>query len=104
MRACTAQIAEMEEPAAAAKGLYSISNLVDNNQQRGAFYNAGGLQRMQGVLANASVSDRIHRKVASLFGDLALQGEVVSSPGLEECSNRWSVLVDLCTQCYNNGQ
>lgn len=81
----------MEEPAAAAKGLYSISNLVDNSEQRGAFYNAGGLQRMQGVLGNASVSDRIHRKVASLFGDLALQGEVRFSPGLELCSKYWTI-------------
>ena len=83
-RACTAQIAEMEEPAAAAKGLYSISNLVDSEQQREAFYSAGGLQRMQNVLANPSVSDRVHRKVASLFGDLALRGEVRSAPGLEQ--------------------
>lgn len=70
------QIAEMEDPAAAAKGLYGISNLMDSNQLRGAFYGTGGLQQMQDKLANSSVSDRIHRKISSLFGDLAMRGEV----------------------------
>ncbi len=60
----------------AAKGLYSLSNLVDSQQQRRAFYEAGGLGRMQGLLANASISSRVHRKVTSLFADLALQGKV----------------------------
>ncbi len=70
------QIAEMEDMGAAAKGLYGMSKLMDSAEQRGAFYGSGGLERMQGVLANASISDRIHRKISSLFGDLAMRGEV----------------------------
>lgn len=66
----------------AAKGLYGVSNLADSDRQRGAFYGAGGLGRMQGLLANASISNRVHRKVASLFGDLALRGEVSTQSAL----------------------
>lgn len=55
---------------------------MDSKQQRGAFYGAGGLGRMQGLLANASISNRVHRKVASLFGDLALRGEVSTQSAL----------------------
>lgn len=66
----------MEDPALAAKGLYGLSNLADSERQRGVFYEAGGLGRMQGVLAKEGASDRVHRKVASLLGDLAQRGEV----------------------------
>ena len=66
----------------AAKGLYGVSNLVDSKRQREAFYGAGGLGRMQGLLTNASISDRVHRKVASLCGDLALRGEVSTQSAL----------------------
>ena len=75
---CCMQIADMEDAGPAAKGLYGISKLLDSADQRGAFYGAGGLERMQGILANASISDRVHRKIASLFGDLAMRGEVRS--------------------------
>ena len=70
------QIAEMDDPGAAAKGLYGMSKLLDSAEQRGTFYGSGGMERMQGALANASLSDRIHRKISSLFGDLAMRGEV----------------------------
>ena len=70
------QIAEMDDTGAAAKGLYGMSKLMDSADQRGTFYGSGGLERMQGLLANASISDRIHRKISSLFGDLAMRGEV----------------------------
>lgn len=66
----------MEDPGAAGKGLYGMSKLLDSADQRATFYGSGGLERMQSVLANASVSDRIHRKISSLFGDLAMRGEV----------------------------
>ena len=79
---CMLQVAELGEPALAAKGLYGVSNLADSDRQRGAFYGAGGLGRMQGLLANASISNRVHRKVASLFGDLALRGEVSTQSAL----------------------
>ena len=73
-----AQIAEMDDLGAAGKGLYGMSKLMDSADQRGAFYGSGGLERMQGILANASISDRIHRKISSLLGDLAMRGEVRS--------------------------
>ena len=82
------QIAEMEDPGAAAKGLYGISKLLDSGDQRGTFYGSGGLERMQGILANASISDRIHRKIASLFGDLAMRGEVLCQTHYPERSTQ----------------